>query len=26
LQYLVDILCLLKGDEMPFGIQPEKPR
>jgi TRAP-type C4-dicarboxylate transport system permease small subunit len=23
LQYLVDILCLLKGDEMPFGIQPE---
>jgi TRAP-type C4-dicarboxylate transport system permease small subunit len=26
LQYLVDILCLLKGDEMPFGIQPEEPR
>ncbi len=23
LQYVVDILCLLKGDEMPFGIQTE---
>lgn len=23
LQYVVDILCLLRGDEMPFGLQPE---
>ncbi|MGF1639339.1 MAG: TRAP transporter small permease [Rhodospirillales bacterium] len=23
LQYLVDILCLLRGDEMPFGLGPE---
>lgn len=23
LQYVADILCLLRGDEMPFGLQPE---
>ena len=26
LQYLTDILCLLAGYELPFGMQPEDPQ